>query len=227
MKVRWAPLIFVFCLCTGLWITERSWNGRLFVYVGEDRGPTAVHGTLEYSALDRGALYRSAHNQLLDNAEIIKSGKYAGVRFGHPLIAKEKGGKAFGCQVADHRGLFNQIEITFIGTGISEGGSPARMVVEAPCRAIRDLNKLETVWIPMGDIFASAPKDQELQIFGESPVVVKLEEIPSQWPTDWVLWSVRLYRDDDPDEALFISSKLIKESQVKKLSFDWQPSAAQ
>lgn len=222
-----APIIFSLSLCAGLWIADHSLNGQFFVFVGEQRSPAAVRSVLDYSSIERKALYRSAHTQLLANAEVIKRDGYAGIKLGHPVLSKGQGSKAFGCQVSGYDGMFNQIEITFVGVGISEGGVQPRMVVDAPCRAQKDLNYLETVWIPMSSILASEAKDQELHIFGSSPINVRLADIPSQWPQDWVLWSIRLYRDDNPEASFMIDASALKEARPKMLSFDWHSATVQ
>ena len=227
MKVFAAPTLFLIFLALGVWITERSWDGQLIVFVGEQRSPAAVRSLFDFSSIDRSALYRSAPTQMFSSAEVVKLKGYAGIKLGHPVISKGRGAKAFGCQVPGHNGMFDRIELTFIGTGISESGGQPRMVVGAPCRALKDLNRLETVWIPMGDIFASQPKDQELQIFGDSPVSLSLVDIPCQWPEDWGLWSARLYRNDNSEKPLVMDTRLLKEARPKMLSFDWKPAATQ
>jgi hypothetical protein len=227
MKVLAAPALFLICLGLGIWVTDHSWDGQLFVFVGEQRSPAAVRSLVDFSSIERSALYRSAHKQVFAGAEVVKLKGYAGIRLGHPVISKGRGAKAFGCQVPGHNGMFDQIELTFVGVGISESGGQPRMIVGSPCRALKDLNRLETVWIPMGDIFASQPKDQELQIFGKSPVSVRLMDIPGQWPQEWVLWSARLYRSDNAEKPLVMDARLLKEARPQMLSFDWKPAAVQ
>jgi hypothetical protein len=220
------PLFFVFCICAGWWVTDHAWNGQIFVYVGERRAPAAVRSLLDYSSFDRKALYRSAQAQLLAPAEVVLRDRYVGLRFGHPFVTRAGGGKAFGCQLKDHSGVFDHIEITFIGTGITDSGEPARMTIDSPCRALQDVNHLETVWIPMGDIFASPARDQELQTYGDQPVTVRLEQIPAQWPQNWVLWNIRLYSEDNPDRSLVLDTRRLKEARPTLLSFDWPAAGA-
>jgi hypothetical protein len=122
--------------------------------------------------------------------------------------------------VQDRTGVFDHIELTFIGTGVSEGGEPARMVISAPCHSVNDVNRLDTVWIPMKTLMDLAPKDQEMDFYGDNPVQVKLEAIPDQWPRNWVLWNVRLYREDSV-ESLTLDAPVLKAVRPTLLSFDW------
>ncbi len=216
------PAFFVFCLCMGFYLNERAWNGQVYVYVGEERAPSAVRTLNDYSSIERKTLYRSAHTQLLANAEVFRESGRIGIQLGHPLLSRKSGGKEFGCQVQDHSGVFDHIEIVFIGTGISEGDHPARMIVDSRCHSLKNLNLLETVWIPMQDIVNSEPKDQEMQVFGDDPIMVRLEEIPSQWPESWTLWTIRLYSENNPDESLALDTPLLKQARPKLLSFDWK-----
>lgn len=224
MRSWYVPAVFMFALGFGLWVNDRAWNGQVFVYVGEQRAPAAVRSLVDYSSMERKALYRSAHNQLLEHAEVLKRDGFIGVRLGHPLVNRKGGGKEFGCQVQDHPGVFDRIEIKFIGTGISESGEPARMTVEAHCQSLNDLNLLDVIWIPVSDIFASEPKDTEIQSYGDNPVLVRMESIPNQWPENWVLWSIRLYSNDNPDNVLVLDTPLLKEARPTLLSFDWKRS---
>ena len=121
---------FILCLCLGFYLNDQAWDGKVFVYVGEDRSPSAVRSLSDYSSIERKALYRSAHTQLLASAEVFKRDGQIGIQLGHPLLNRMSGGKEFGCQVQDHSGVFDRIEIIFMGTGISEGGAAPRVVAE-------------------------------------------------------------------------------------------------
>lgn len=222
MRKTYVPAFFFVILCLGIWISEHSWQGTLYVYVGEQRSPAAVRSLGEYSAIDRGVLARTAQEQLLSFAQIYKDEGMLGFQLGHPLVTGKNGGRGFGCQVQDLSGAYDRVQLIFVGTGISSGGETAKMVVDSKCRSEHDLNQLETIWVPMQALMSSQPKDQEYEFPGESMTRLKFEFIPDQWPENWVLWNVRFYREDDVDEQLVLDAEAMKEVSNKLLSFDWK-----
>jgi len=222
MNRSYAFLIFCAGLCLGAWVSVRSWDGTLFVYVGEPRSPAAVRSLVEYSTLSHDALTRSAQAQLMSNAVIYKDSGMLGVQLGHPLIYGANGAKQFGCQVQDLSGVYDHMQLIFVGTGVTSAGEPPRMIVNARCRSEHDLNQLETVWIPMQNIMTSKPTDQEFDFPGENLIHLKLESIPDQWPENWVLWSVSFYRDDASNEQMILDSEKMRQVSDKLLSFDWK-----
>lgn len=222
MRPLTVSALFILSLGLGLWVSDRSWNGQLFVYVGEERSPAAIRSLGEYSSLDRTALYRTAEAQLMGDARVFQEDGRIGVQMGHPLMNRKGGGKEFACQVQDHSGLYDRIEMIFVGTGATEGGEAPRMIVNTRCRSEQDLNQLDTVWIPTQTILASAPANGEYLFPSADPVAIRLEMIPDEWPESWVLWSVRLYREDRPDESLLIDTDRLRQARPQLLSLDWK-----
>jgi hypothetical protein len=222
---RWqAVLFFVLTMCLGWWISDRSWGGKLFVYLGKQRSPAAVRSLGAYSVIDREALNRTVEEQLMAFAEIYKDEGLLGVQLGHPIVNRAGSGKSFSCQVEDLSGLYDRIEVTFVGTGISENGETPKMIIDSKCRAERDLNELETIWIPMQAIMDSEPRDQQFEFPSENLVKLRLESIPSQWPQNWVMWSVRFYSEGTSDDNgdLVINAALLRRTRVQLPSFDWK-----
>ena len=213
---------FIVCLCVGLWVNQRSWNGMVYVYVGEHRAPAAVRSMSDYSAIDHMALNRTAQAQLMAYAQVLKDGGQLGLQLGHPILTTSDGGRSFGCQVADHSGAYDRIQLTFVGTGISEGGEAPKMVIDADCRSEKNLNQLETIWIPMDDVLRNASKDQTFDLGGENQIQLSFESMPSQWPENWVMWSVKFYKEEAPDEGYTLDASLLKQARAQLLSFDWK-----
>jgi len=144
-----------------------------------------------------------------------------GLTLGHPLM-KSSDRNEFACPVQGRPGMFDRVELTFIGTGISEAGQQPKMIVEADCATGPNLGEINTIWIPMQDIVTAEAKDQEMQIYGDHPVIVRLEQIPGEWPVAWVLSNIKLFRQANPDENVTIDSAKMRETSGKLLSFDWQ-----
>ena len=217
-----APLLFVCFLAVGYWTAVESWDGSVYVYLGEQRSPAAARSIRDYSAVDRKALSSSLNKQLLGKAKLKVKNGYLGITLGHPLMKRANAGADFACPVQGRAGIFNQVEMTFMGTGISEAGQPPRMVITAECVPSSNLSELRTIWVPMQQIVAGPAHDQELQVYGEKhPVTIALQGIPDAWPSNWVLESARLYRADNPEEMMAIDTNGVRAAQPKMLSFDW------
>lgn len=212
---------FLFAAYMGFRVSVDSWDGRVFVYVGEDRAPASVRKLDDYAPLDRKALFTAPHRQLLNNASAFRDEKYVKINLGHPLL-KTSWGSEFACPVEGHAGLFDRMELTFIGVGVAESGEPPRLVVETDCAQGADLNSLAPVWIPMRDLAASPAKNREFRIFGDHPVDVRLEQFPSSWPEQWALWNVKLFKQTRPEDALNFGSAKLREANHKLLTFDWK-----
>lgn len=214
-------LLFMVGLMLGYGIVVRSWGGSLYVYLGEERSPAAVRLLSDYAALDRGALTNEVHQQLVGAAELIKQDGNLGIRLGHPLLQLRNGGYDFACAVQGRRGVYDRIELTFWGIGITESGHPPEMVVETACRTDEDLNRLATLWLPMSEILANPAKDQQLEFYDDQPLTIRMEQIPGEWPESWVLTRIRLFRESNPTRGLEIGASLIKEARSKIISFEW------
>jgi hypothetical protein len=219
-------VFFIASMMMGYAIATQSWDGWLYVYLGEFRYPAAVRSIHDYSALDRKALFTSIHKQMLKEARLEKKQGYIGLTMGHPLFKRGIGTSDFACSVQGRTGMFDHIELTFMGVGISEGGEPPTMTVTTPCVPGKTLNRLQTIWVPTDEIFKNPAKDQELKLNSDQPMTVSLKQIPNQWPEQWVLWSVRLFNEDKSkgksDDSYLIDAAKIREASAKTLSFEWK-----
>jgi hypothetical protein len=212
---------FLLLLYAGFRVSVDSWDGQIFVYMGENRAPASVRKLGDYEPLDRKALFSSAHRQLLNHASASIEEAFVKVSLGHPLL-KTSWGSEFACPVEGHAGLFDRVELTFIGVGIAEGGEPPKMVIETDCLPGENLNSLAPIWIPMREIASQPAKDREMNLAGEHPMNVRLIQIPSSWPEQWALWNVKLFRQTRPEDALDFGSAKLREANSKLLTFDWK-----
>jgi hypothetical protein len=215
-------VFFAFCLSVGLYVNNRSWNGLVFVYVGEQRAPAAVRSITEYQAIDHKALFRTVQSQLMAFADVQKHDGVLAVQLGHPILTGKNGGREFGCEVQDHTGVYNRVQLVFMGTGVSESGEAPTMTVDARCRSERDLNRLEPIFIPMNLVLQNAPKNQKLNYGGTDGVQISFDAMPGSWPENWVLWTVRFYRADAPEESMTVDAQQLKQGRAQLLSFDWK-----
>lgn len=217
-------LVFAFFLFTayiGFRVSVDSWNGQVFVYMGENRAPASVRKLGDYEPLDRKALFTAPHKQLLGEASAVRDEQWVRINLGHPLL-KTSWGSEFACPVMGHTGLFDRVELTFMGVGVAEGGEPPKMVIETDCLPGENLNSLAPIYIPMRDLASTPAKDKELQFGGEHPLNVRLVQFPSSWPEQWVLWNVKLFKDGNPEDFLNFGSAKLREANSKLLTFDWK-----
>lgn len=218
----WSAFGFALCLLAGIWVTNVSWNGRVFVYLGEERAPAAVRSLSDYSAVELKTLDDAANFQLMAGATVLQERDRLGIQLGHPLVRRDDGARVFGCEVRDRSGLYNRISLQFVAEGVSSSASPPQMTVVTLCHSIRDLNQLETIWIPMQQIYSMAPQDQKFDTMGEEPIGIDFTDMPPEWPDRWVLMNVRLFRDDDPDQVLTIGTEHLRDARESLLSLDWK-----
>lgn len=219
MRTISAFILFLAGLMTANWLTVRSWNGTLYVYVGEVRAPASVRSVHDYSAIDRQALFRSVHEQLMSSAQLLRDEKNPeaiGVRLGHPLVQRGDGGKEFVCGVSEHTGLFDRVELTFYAMGVTENGEPTYLTANAPCRPSEQVDVLDAVWIP--NVHG---QENELNM-GQTRV--RFQNLTSHQPDSWALWSVRFYREDDPQLSLTVDAAQLKKAAPNRFTFSWPSS---
>lgn len=222
MRKLLVPAFFAVFLFAGHWLAVESWDGNVFVYLGERRAPAATRSIKDYSAFSRQALFVPVPDQMMSPSQVwLKEGS-VGLKLGHPLLKNDSGGGEFACALRGSPGVFNKVELTFTGTGISSSGDQPQMVVEVDCVPSEKLTELNTIWIPMQEIAKRPAQDQDFQLFGEQPLHVRLINIPGEWPTGWVLSNVRMYDESAPTFSLTVDSARMRESGKKLLSFDYQ-----
>jgi hypothetical protein len=226
MKKLIAPAFFMLALATGYSISMESWNGAVYVYMGEQRSPASMRSMKDFSAVDRKAITTSVQKQLLASAKVTEKNGFMAVHLGHPLFKRAKGTGEFACPVQGRAGIFDRVELTFIGMGINESGEPPLLVVEAECKPGSKLSEMRPIWIPIKAIMASPAQDQEMQMFGDQPVTVRLQKIPGQWPDSWVLQAVKLYRELNPSENLTVDAKGVREANPRLLELSWRQPAS-
>ncbi len=210
---------FLGSVVIGYCLAIQSWGGGVYVYLGEERSPAAVRKMTDYSEVPRQSLHQAAHQQLLQGAEIEKKDGSVGVRLGNPLVRNENGASDFACRVRGREGLYDRVEMTFTGTGISEGGELAQMVIDSPCESAQEVSALSTIWIPMKEITALKAEDGD---FDYDAVKIHLLHIPGQWPDNWVLSSVRMFKADDAQPEWKVDAQTLRSSGRELMSFDWK-----
>jgi hypothetical protein len=209
-------LIFVF---VGWWLMASAWNGVLYVYVGEMRSPAAVKQLNDFLPIDGRVLRESLDKQMFENVSYIGRDNEVGIRLGHFLVRDASGKKQFACQVQSRPGLYDRVELSFMGVGVSDNGKIPKMTVESACAAEDELSYLNPIWLGLSEIYQSEPKTQELVIPELGGTSIRFEDLASAWPERWTLVGVKLYRADLSAPALSLEPKL---KSHDTLSFNWK-----
>jgi len=222
MKHFYHALFFLSLFVGGVHLGKSSWDGVVYVYLGERRAPASLRKPADYVPISNQTFTMSSAQQLMEFAQIFKQEGVVGLRLGHPLIPHAQGGGLeLACEAEGRAGSFTHMEVQFWGTGASSHGDKPTLTVNLPCRVSSDIAALEILWIPMKFIVSQPVQDMELQNPLGSPGVFRLENMPDVWPENWLLWSVRFYREDDSDATFEIDAAEMRETSHGLISFDW------
>jgi hypothetical protein len=223
MMIRNPTLLFIFTcfLVIGDRMMTVAWNGVAYIYVGEERSPAAVKNLNDYYPVSNKYLQKSAQEQLFDGIRFMNRQNELGVAVGNVLLPDQMGGRHFACSAQNRPGIFDRVELSFVGVGVSDNGVIPKMIVDSSCEAEDDLSSLSPIWIPMSEIYQAEPKTQELQFPEFGSTAIHFENLSSTWPERWTLVNVRLYHSSNKSPALLLKPQ---RASFGSLSFDWKPS---
>jgi len=218
--IRNPTLLFVFAcfLCIGQWLMTVSWNGLTYIYVGEDRSPAAVKNLNDYYPVSNKYLRKSAQDQLFEGVRFMNRENELGVGIGNILLPDTLGHRHFACAGQSRASVFDRVELSFVGVGVSDNGVIPKMIVDSACEAEEDFSSLSPIWIPMSEIYQAEPKTQELHFPEFGSTAIHFENLASTWPERWTLVKVRLYNSSAKASPLLLEPK---KASFGTLSFDW------
>jgi hypothetical protein len=206
--------MFLFFAC-GLVI---SWTSRNFpmaaaytIETKSARDPAAIKKLYDFSNLQGTALNFAAKQRLLDGAKVIHEQKDVGVELGHFVIRGEEGQKVFACQ------RYSQVVLSFEGEGVATGGELPKMEVEGKCEISSDINSIAAVWIPVSRILGETVADGEFDFREGHAAKLKFANVSDQWPTLWLLKSVKLIDPSGENGEVSIPTSELK--QILKKPF--------
>lgn len=213
-------LFLSFCsfVFLGQWLMTDAWNGVVYIYVGEDRAPAAVKNLSDYYPVSNKFLRKPMEEQLFGNVAFVSRQNELGVQVGNFLTFDSSGNRRFACHTENRGGVFNRVELSFVGVGVSDDGRIPKMTVNSNCAAEDDLTTLSPIWIPMGDIYQAEPKTQELHFPEFGSTAIHFENLASTWPERWALVKVRLYNSESGSVGVLLEPKTKSHAA---LSFDW------
>jgi hypothetical protein len=221
--IRNPTLLFVFAcfLMIGQWLMTVAWNGVTYVYVGEERAPAAVKSLNDYYPVSNKYLQKSAQDQLFEGVRFMNRENELGVGVGNVILPDSFGNRHFACATQGRPGVFDRVELSFVGVGVSDNGVIPKMIVDSACEAEDDFSSLSPIWIPMSEIYQADPKTQELQFPEFGSTAIHFQNLASSWPDKWTLVRVRLYHSSAKVPALLLEPR---KASFGTLSFDWAQS---
>ena len=177
------------------------------------RNPAAISPHL--LDLSQDQVFDSASKKrVLSGTKAWKEDGAVAIQVGH-FIAKGVNGES--SQLCE---IFHDLSLTFSAEGMAVSGARPTMIIEGACVASKDGSTTEAIWIPVDQIKGEKPADAELRFTTPSNIVVKLRDIPGEWPTYWVLKEIKLLDKKEGRSMTIDTPTIYKLSQVP-ISFSW------
>ena len=214
-KTLSAAIMFTLSLAIGVTIAVRSWKGMVFWFTDSHRNPAAIKKVFDFSHLEGRALEMASYKRLVADALVVDDKENIGVELGHFVIKDNQNRRQFACDV------YNRVELIFESADMSVSGEPSIMKVEASCNADKDINRINTVWIPMKKILLEKEGDIELQYRDHDNLYVSFSNIGDRWPRAWMLSNVKMYNEEDFSKILQIDRAQMRDIMKKPLTLVW------
>lgn len=167
-----------------------------------NRDPAAVRQVSDFSNLSGTDLTLAMKKRLLEGASVVRMQSSLGVELGHFAMAKLTGEKTLACQE------FEKVTLRFVADGVAVSGERPEMEVEGACEFSTDMTKINPILIPFDKIMTEKPGDGEIQYRDSKPVTLRFHGVSEQWPTRWLLTSVRLSNPGLQKELLVDNQEL-------------------
>lgn len=182
----------------------------------EERGPSSITPVFDFSHLQGSVFDISARQRLASSFQISKSKENeVGVALGNFVMMSSKGDKVFAC------GVFNRVVMAFEADGVSVGGQTPTLTVEVPCQIGDDIDRLGMIKIPLKKIKDEPAKDAEFQFIEDGQtIVIKAQDIPSQWPSRWILAELKL-KSEGTGQTLVVNKEEFLRVNHHLFSMNW------
>jgi hypothetical protein len=184
-----ALFVFSFSMGLGIMLHTSDWGPV-------SRDPAAVRQVYDFSSLTGTDLTSAMKKRILTGATVVRNQQSLGVELGHFAMAKLTGEKTLACQE------FEKVVLRFEAEGVATNGERPVMEVEGACEYSSDMTKINPIFIPVDKIMAEKPGDGEIQYREGHPVTLRFKGMTEEWPTRWLLTSVRLSHAGNQKEFL-------------------------
>jgi hypothetical protein len=193
----------------------RSWDGEVYVsetsFLSNSRSLANVPRNQSFVQLH---MITEPSTRLISAAEVILHDGDIGIELGHFVMPRnEEGQRQLACD------YYDRVSMHFTAEGIADNGVKPYMEVEAPCKSGTDINKIDTVWIPVQRILREeSPNDKDITF---DSVDLRFVHMTSQWPKHWHLEAIRLYNEQEPGRDYRLSDREIISLRKKPLNLTW------
>ena len=204
--------VVLLCAMAGAWRAAMVWDGNIFVsetYLrdGDVRVPAAANRKPnEYSQFQGEPLKLRSVKRLIDEADVVTQDGKVGIGLGNFVTRTEKGRSRLACD------LFDRIFLKFEAEGQAESGTKPTMHLDAPCTTSSDLTRIETIWVPFARLREDNPRPAsgiDASYGDYRGVYYRFSKMTSNWPAQWSLVAIRLYREGANSQDLSIEREQI------------------
>ena len=211
-------IVLVVSIFIGTYFQLRTWDGVIFIsgskIFDKNRHPAAIRPVFDFSQLDSSALAMRSQRRLIEDATFLKQNGNISIELGHFVTKGENNQKVFACDFYEH------VDLVFKAEGVATGGEIPTMKIEAPCKVSADLNKISSISIPVERILNEKASDMDLR-YEQSPTNFHFENMDGSWPKHWVLTSVHLFSESNPNGGVFVSPADLREINPRPIEIVW------
>jgi hypothetical protein len=194
-----------------------SWNGVIYIYVGDARTPAAVQKRFDVSNLKGSDLRIASRDRLLSDAHLLFKSGMTGIELGHFITKNQDGVRQFACQ------MYQRVQLVFQAEGMAESGEIPTMNIEGPClMSSADINHMSPIWIPYKNFLAQRPHDFAVDYEEDDErLTFSFRNMGSEWPDTWALHKITLIETDQTTNGLEFSSQEIRSIRPMNLTMHW------
>jgi hypothetical protein len=187
----------------------------VYWFPADGRNPAAIKKVFDFSHLEGSALKMASHKRLLADANIIETEDRLGIDLGHFVVKGTDNSRKFACDV------YNKIELTFESADMSVSGEPSIMTLQSPCKVNNDINRINTLWIPMKKIMNEKEGDIDIEFNEGETIKFSFSNIGDRWPRAWTLSDIRMYNDFETENLLQINRSEMNKILDRPLTLVW------
>ncbi len=118
----------------------------------------------DFLPMEGRVLHQPLDQQMFENVRFVNRENGLGVQLAHFLVRDQYGRRQLACRAQSRPGLYDRVDLSFAGVGVSDNGEIPKMTVDALCFSEDELSSLSPIWIPMADIYQSEPMSQKAAV---------------------------------------------------------------
>lgn len=183
---------------------------QLFNYknsgVTKNRNPASIQRVYDFSGLQGRSLQMAVADRFASSTEVKYSGNHVVLQTGHfALFDNQQQETVFAC------GYYDKISFNFEGNNvIVDSENKPQLTIEADCEIASNVNYLIPTRVPLALLKNEKPGKIEKKFFEQNQsVTVRTDNIPSEWPTEWILKTIKLTHSKMMGRTLVVPTQKI------------------